>query len=106
MPGITVSDAEPERTPPPQKDVEDDPSFAQLFLNIGRRDGLRPGDVQRLLVEIAHIADAQQGRIRMRERITFVSVRPEELDRAITSLAGHVVAGRTLVAERAKPRAE
>jgi ATP-dependent RNA helicase DeaD len=106
MPGITVSDAEPERTPAPQKDVEDDPSFAQLFLNIGRRDGLRPGDVQRLLVEIAHIADAQQGRIRMRERITFVSVRPEELDRAITSLAGHVVAGRTLVAERAKPRAE
>lgn len=105
MPGITVSDAAPLPLPP-QKDFEDDPSFAQLFLNIGRRDGLRPGDVQRLLVEIAHLDDAQQGRIRMRERITFVSVRPEELERAIASLAGHVVAGRTLVAERAKPRTE
>lgn len=88
----------------PVKDVEDDPSFAQLFLNVGRRDGLRPGDVHRLLVEVARIEEAEQGRIRMRERITFVSVRPEQLDRAIAALGGQVVAGRTLVAERAKPR--
>jgi len=88
----------------PLKDVEDDPSFAQLFLNVGRRDGLRPGDVHRLLTEVARIEEAEQGRIRMRERITFVSVRPEQLERAITALGGQVVAGRTLVAERAKPR--
>ena len=86
------------------KDVEDDPSFAQLFLNVGRRDGLRPGDVLRLLTEVARIEEAEQGRIRMRERITFVSVRPEQLERAIAALGGQVVAGRTLVAERAKPR--
>ncbi len=107
MPGITISDA---ITPPsakgPEKDVEDDPSFAQLFLNVGRRDGLRPGDVHKLLVDLARIDEGEHGRIRMRERITFVSVRPELLDRAITALGGQVVAGRTLVAERAKPRAE
>ena len=115
MPGITVSDepasADP-RPPRPRgdardtKEIEDDPSFAQLFLNVGRRDGLRPGDVHDLLVELAQLEEGAHGRIRMRDRITFVSVRPEVLEHAITALGGKVVAGRTLVAERAKPRAE
>jgi ATP-dependent RNA helicase DeaD len=108
MPGITISDAVTPASAAkgPEKDVEDDPSFAQLFLNVGRRDGLRPGDVQKLLVDLARIDEGEHGRIRMRERITFVSVRPELLERAITALGGQVVAGRTLVAERAKPRSE
>lgn len=116
MPGITVSDepasADPRPPRPPRgdardtKEIEDDPSFAQLFLNVGRRDGLRPGDVHDLLVELAQLDEGAHGRIRMRDRITFVSVRPEVLEHAITALGGKVVAGRTLVAERAKPRAE
>jgi ATP-dependent RNA helicase DeaD len=115
MPGITVADGPLEsqaaRGPShdfeaPVKEVEDDPSFAQLFLNVGRRDGLRPGDLHKLLVDVAHIDEGDHGRIRMRERITFVSVRPELLDKAVAALGGQVVAGRTLVAERAKPRTD
>jgi ATP-dependent RNA helicase DeaD len=116
MPGITVADGPGESQPEargashdfetPVKEVEDDPSFAQLFLNVGRRDGLRPGDLHKLLVDVAHIDEGDHGRIRMRERITFVSVRPELLDKAVTALCGQVVAGRTLVAERAKPRTD
>lgn len=103
MPGITVSDA-PLVGSRGDSEVEDDPSFAQLFLNVGRRDGLRPGDIHRLLLEAVGIGEAERGRIRMRDRITFVSVRPESLERAIAALAGKVMAGRTLVAERAKPK--
>jgi ATP-dependent RNA helicase DeaD len=115
MPGITVSDEPAGADPRPRaargdardtKEIEDDPSFAQLFLNVGRRDGLRPGDVHDLLVELAQLDEGAHGRIRMRDRITFVSVRPEVLEHAITALGGKVVAGRTLVAERAKPRVE
>ena len=96
MPGITVADGPVEsqmetRGPShdfeaPVKEVEDDPSFAQLFLNVGRRDGLRPGDVHKLLVDVAHIDEGDHGRIRMRERITFVSVRPELLDKVLVCL--------------------
>ena len=108
MPGITIGGEPAEASSmgdAREKEIEDDPSFAQLFLNVGRRDGLRPGDVHDLLVKLAQIDEGAHGRIRMRDRITFVSVRPELLEQAITALGGQVVAGRTLVAERAKPRA-
>ncbi|MBX3212994.1 MAG: DEAD/DEAH box helicase [Labilithrix sp.] len=82
----------------------DDPAFTNVFLNVGRRDGLHAEDVQRLLVEKAGLAEGDIGHIRLRDRITFVGIRKEHSERAIQALIGHVVGDRTLNAEPARER--
>src|SRR6185503_10434112 len=62
--------------------------FANLFLNVGRRDGLRPSDIHRMLVERAGLAEDEVGHIRVRDRITFVGVKQEHADRVISALVG------------------
>jgi ATP-dependent RNA helicase DeaD len=79
-------------------------SFVELFVNIGRREGLRPTDLQRLFAEKG-LSAQETGRIRVRDRVTYVSVRKEAFDRAIAALAGQVIGGRTVVAELARGRA-
>ncbi|MDF2696261.1 MAG: DEAD-box ATP-dependent helicase CshA, partial [Labilithrix sp.] len=94
-----------EAEPPSREDRDaDDPSFTNVFLNVGRRDGLRVEDVQRLLVENAGLAEADVGHIRLRDRITFVGIRKEHSERAIKALVGVVVGDRTVNAEPARDR--
>jgi ATP-dependent RNA helicase DeaD len=97
LPGFTEEGA----PPAPGKRDEDEPGFTQIFVNVGRREGVKPGDFVRLL-EAGGIARADAGRIRIRDRNTFVSVRTEVLDRALAALAGHALGGRTTTAEPAK----
>ena len=121
LPGITVSDVphpgapssrsvEASRAAPSQDRQEgpafdrDDPDFAQIFINVGRRDGARPADFQKVLAEAAGLAPADTGQIRVRDRNTFVSVRKGSLDRVVAALAGQVIAGRSVLAEPAKQR--
>ena len=80
----------------------DDPAFTNVFLNVGRRDGLRAEDVQRLLIDKAGLTEADVGHIRLRDRITFVGIRKEHSDRAIKALIGVVVGDRTVNAEPAR----
>lgn len=107
-PRAPESSREPRREPsadsaPPSRD-QDDPAFTNVFLNIGRRDGLRNEDVQRLLIEKANLTDADVGHIRVRDRITFVGIRKEHAERAIKALVGQVVGDRTVNAEPARER--
>jgi ATP-dependent RNA helicase DeaD len=81
----------------------DEPGFAQIFVNVGRRDGARTGDFQRIL-EASGLSPADLGRVRVRDRNSFVSVKKEVLDRAVAAFAGQVIGGRALVAEPARPR--
>jgi ATP-dependent RNA helicase DeaD len=75
----------------------------QLFVNVGRREGLRSSDLQRLLGSKG--VDAEDtGRIRVRDRNSFVSVRKEAVERAISALTGEAFGGRVVVAEVARSR--
>lgn len=99
----------PDSLSPPSRDDRreehgDDPAFTNVFLNVGRRDGLRAEDVQRLLVEKAGLSESDVGHIRLRDRITFVGIRKEQSDRAIKALAGVVIGDRTVNAEPARDR--
>ena len=80
----------------------DDPAFTNVFLNVGRRDGLSAEDVQRLLIDKAGLTESDVGHIRLRDRITFVGIRKEHSDRAIKALIGVVVGDRTVNAEPAR----
>jgi ATP-dependent RNA helicase DeaD len=78
--------------------------FVEIYVNVGRRDGARASDFQRILVERAGLGRSSVQRIRVRERNAFVSVRKDELARAIAALNGAVIAGRTANAEQARER--
>lgn len=80
--------------------------FVQIFVNVGRRDGASPGELQRLLTEGAGIERKDTGRIRVRDRNSFVSVKKDDLDKAIAALAGQSLGGRTIIAEKARDRAD
>jgi ATP-dependent RNA helicase DeaD len=88
----------------PSSREQDDPAFTNVFLNVGRRDGLRNEDIQRLLVERAGLTESDVGHIRLRDRITFVGIRKEHADEAIKAVIGAVVGDRTVNAEVAKGR--
>ncbi len=98
MPGTTEQDM-----PAPVSVAVDETGFAQVFVNVGRRDGARPGDFERLL-EGGGLAPGDTGRIRVRERNTFVSVRKGVVDLAVAAFTGQVIGGRQVIAEPARPR--
>jgi ATP-dependent RNA helicase DeaD len=116
-PGYTIEDAPTaielpeerprrarEREPEAREEVQE--GFANLFLNVGRRDGLRPSDIHRMLLETVGLAESEVGHIRVRDRITFVGVKQEHADRTISALVGQTVGDRTVNAERARPPRE
>ncbi|MGO9837568.1 MAG: DEAD/DEAH box helicase [Polyangiaceae bacterium] len=112
MPSYTV--AEPAQAAGDEKPHADRPDrapergdgegFLQLFINVGKREGVAPGDLQKLLSE-AGIAPENTAGIRVRDRMSFVQVRKELFDRAVTAFAGRVFGGRPVLAELARPRA-
>jgi len=73
-----------------------------LYLNLGKRDGVRVGEVARLLRESCELSRGEIGRIRVRDRYTFVDVPEERLDTIISTLSGQVVHDKALAPERAK----
>jgi ATP-dependent RNA helicase DeaD len=113
LPGYTEEAEEPEPVTLKKQDKKrdepvaaelDEPGFSRIFLNVGRRDGARAQDLQQVLTDAAGIARHDTGRIRVRDRVTFVSVRDADLTKAIAALGGRVIGGRTVVAEPAKAR--
>jgi ATP-dependent RNA helicase DeaD len=73
-----------------------------LYLNLGRRDGVRVNEVGRLLRDQCSLTRSEVGRIRVRDRYTYVDVPQERLDSIIESLTGHTFHDRTLSPERAR----
>ncbi len=109
LPGITVSDAASPAAPSRETSREaveiaptdDGAGFVQLFVNVGKRDGVRAADLQKLLSDRGVVIDAMAG-IRIRDRMTFVRVPKELFDDAVAALSGQVLGGRTVVAELAR----
>ena len=98
----------------PQEDDDDQPIFdddddeeeaeLEVFVNVGRKDNVRPGDFVALLAEAPGIARDDIGRIRIRDKHTFVAVRSEVIDDAIKALQGRAIGDRIANAERARSR--
>ncbi len=98
-----VRDKEPERGRD-SDDAEDEgeDGMTRLFVNVGRRDGLRAGDIARLFREATDLTRAEIGRIRVRDKHSFVDVAHERVDQVLSALPGRTVQDRELVVERAK----
>ncbi len=82
--------------------AEEDEAFQNVFLNIGRRDGTRVGDILRLFDEQVGLGKDTLGRIRIRDRHTFVAVPREAIASAIEKLGAAHFGEKALVAEIAR----
>lgn len=88
----------------PERERASDADFVEVFLNVGRRDGLRAGDLQKFLLERVGLDRDGVRRIRVRERNAFVNVHKDDLQRVIAGLTGIPMGGRLTVAELARDR--
>ena len=73
-----------------------------LFLNLGRRDGLRIGEVSRMLRERCSLKRNEIGKIRIRDRYTLIDVPADRMDDIIAGLEGAELRDKPLAPERAK----
>jgi ATP-dependent RNA helicase DeaD len=73
-----------------------------LYVNVGRRDGVRPGEIIRLLAEECALEKGEVGRIRIRDRHTFVGVPREKADAIVDRLTGVESYEKALVVELAR----
>ncbi len=77
--------------------------IAEIYVSIGRRDGARPSDIQTVLEQSGLLAE-QTDYIRVRQRNTFVGVKTEYLEKAVSALNGAAIAGKPAFAEPARQR--
>jgi hypothetical protein len=72
-------------------------------VSIGRRDGARPSDIEAILEQHGLLAE-QTDYIRVRHRNSFVGVKTEYLEKAVSALNGAAIAGKPAFAEPARQR--
>jgi hypothetical protein len=75
----------------------------EAFVNVGRDDGVHASDVQQALSN-AGVSDDDTAYVRIRQRHTFIGVRPGLLDRVVSGLSGQTIAQRSVEAQPARPR--
>jgi ATP-dependent RNA helicase DeaD len=76
--------------------------MTNVFVNLGRRENVKVVDLLRLFEERAGLGKAQLGRIRIRDRHTFVGVPKDRADDAIAKIQGAPFGDKTIVAEVAR----
>ena len=83
-------------------DDETSADMTRLYINLGRRDGVRAGEINRLLRERCELSRADIGRIRVRDKHTFVDVLTGRVEGVVEKLGGQTVQDRELVVEPAR----
>jgi ATP-dependent RNA helicase DeaD len=82
----------------------DEEATVELFLSVGRRDGVKATELARLLSETTGIPAERVRRVRVRDRNSFVALPPEFARTAVEKLHGTMLAGRTATVELARER--
>ena len=106
-------EAAPAAAPPAHTDKAEAPSeetrrrdeeegFTRLYVNLGRKDGMRVGDLNEMFQEDAGLTRDEVGRIRLRDKHSFVSVPEAKVDAVLAALIDIEVDGRELKVEVAK----
>jgi ATP-dependent RNA helicase DeaD len=80
--------------------------MTRLFLQIGRQDGIRPGDIVGAIANEAGVAGNAIGTIDIMDRSTFVEVPEADAQLVIEALNRTKMRGRKVYAEVARPRRE
>jgi ATP-dependent RNA helicase DeaD len=86
------------RDEPPRFDV------AEIFVNVGRKDGARASDFYDVLANQAGVTIDDTDYVNVRTKNAFIGVRREVLERAVDALNGATIAGQTAIAEPSRSR--
>lgn len=73
-----------------------------LYVNLGRRDGVHPGEIVRLLAAECDLDRDDVGRIRIRDRHSFVGVPRDRFEEIVSDLSGKESHDKELVVELAR----
>ena len=71
-------------------------AWVRLFMSVGSREGIGPGDLLRAAVDQAGIERAQVGRIEIQETFTRVEVRQQVAEKVVRALNGTTLGGRSV----------
>ncbi len=74
------------------------PAYARLWVGIGRKDGVKPGDLVGALVNEAKVPADAVGRIDVRDLFCLVDMRAEVAEQAVRALTGTTIRGRRITA--------
>ena len=74
------------------------PGWAKLWIGVGKKDGVRPGDLVGAIVGETKLGADRIGKIEIRELYALVEVRAEDAERVASSLTGATMRGRRLSA--------
>jgi ATP-dependent RNA helicase DeaD len=80
------------------------PPWAKLFIGVGERDGLRPGDLVGAITGEAGVPGDQIGRIDIKESHSVVEVHDSVAKRVIRAINGTTIKGRAVRADFDRPR--
>lgn len=72
--------------------------FAKIWVGIGRKDNVRPGDLVGALANQAKVPPDALGRIEVRDLFCLVEIRADQAEKAAQGLTGVTVKGRRIVA--------
>jgi ATP-dependent RNA helicase DeaD len=85
-------------------DERAEPGMTRLFLQVGRMDGVRPGDIVGAIANEAGVSGNAIGAIDIMDRSTFVEVPEGDAQRVIEALANTKIRGRRVNVDIARPR--
>ena len=74
-------------------------AYARLFVSIGERDGVRPGDLVGTIAGETDIPGSQIGKVDIRDTFSIVEVPAELAERVIAALNGTTIKGRSVRAD-------
>ena len=95
--GAAPSDSRgPVDAPAPRGAVD---PFVRVFLSVGSRDGVRPGDLLGAITGESGVDGGQVGKIEIKDTFSLVEVPGAQADRVIRSLNGTTVKGRSVRAD-------
>jgi hypothetical protein len=73
-------------------------AWAKLWVGVGKKDNVRPGDVLGAIVGEAKLAADRVGKIEVRELYSLVEVQAEDAERVVRALTGTNLRGRRVTA--------
>ncbi len=85
-------------------DERTEPGMVRLFLQIGRQDNVRPGDIVGAIANEAGVSGRSVGSIEILERTSFVEVPERDAARVISALNNTKLRGRKIRADVARPK--
>lgn len=90
------------RTSSRRKSAAPDEGQARIWINVGRKDGVGREDLRELLTGQGALGADQVGRVRVRDKHSFVDVPEEGVDELVSRLSGHSFHDRELAVEPAR----